>query len=436
MPDALYLDLESDIQKDRNSIIGNNMRAIRTKANKTQEDVAKAMFIDRSTYSRYENGKQTPNEETVLLFAKFFNIPPDALEKSIAAVIPDTSALLKNRHLLTMLLHDFGLVVIPRIIISELDRQKDYGKFGTQRAAWQTMMSIREYETRFPDRLRVVEDMPGEGKRNDERILETARALDKELNCRIYVVHDDIGMSLSSYERSLLLRDYIARRTHYTDYNAILDLNCEYHDFSRFAGKELDLDVYLPDGNTLLINAIRRSPQDSVALSKIQFLLRNGASPDRTDNNSYCLTPLAHCVQTRNYAAFCLLLDHGADYNKGSVDELNSGHLKQQLINEGNTPLMIACWHGLPKFAKKLCSLPKICLNQQDSNGYTALIKCAVQRVERVKKHKPFKIQKDLYRMLLSKPSTDPLIRDRQNRTAEDWWKIGDALLREEGGAQ
>ena len=78
-------------------------------------------------------------------------------------------------------------------------------------------------------------------------------------------------------------------------------------------------------------------------------------------------------------------------------------------LNEGNTPLMIACWHGRRKFVEKLCSYSDIGLNQQDSNGFTPLIKCA------------WKKNKELYEYLLTFPRTDIYIRDRNNHTAE-WW--------------
>lgn len=158
----------------------------------------------------------------------------------------------------------------------------------------------------------------------------------------------------------------------------------------------------------------------------------NGADPDKTDNSRYCLTPLAHCVQVGDFKALCILLECGADYNKGSVDEITPSNLKMQNMNEGNTPLMIACWHGRKRFVEKLCQLPGISLNQQDCNGYTALHKCAVQRYNRKKGQKDTTQLEAIYRYLLNRPGIDPLIRDRNNKTAKDWWDKGGALERGE----
>ena len=88
---------------------------------------------------------------------------------------------------------------------------------------------------------------------------------------------------------------------------------------------------------------------------------------------------------------------------------------------------MVACWHSRKKFVNKLLEMPEICLNQQDGNGYTALMKCAIQRARRKKAGKNFSVQEDLYRLLLSK-GADPLIRDRRNRTAAQLWEEGDGI--------
>lgn len=92
---------------------------------------------------------------------------------------------------------------------------------------------------------------------------------------------------------------------------------------------------------------------------------------------------------------------------------------------------MIACWHGRKRFVKKLCQLPDLSLNQQDSNGYTALHKCAVQRYNRRREQKDTAVSGYIYRYLLAIPRVDTLIRDRNNKTAKDWWNDGDALGKE-----
>ena len=74
---------------------------------------------------------------------------------------------------------------------------------------------------------------------------------------------------------------------------------------------------------------------------------------------------------------------------------------------------------------KILCEKEGISLNQQDSNGYTALMKCAVQRYNRMKRGQDAPINEELYDYLISR-GADTLIRDRNNHTAADWMKRGD----------
>ena len=429
------------LENERNAVIRKNMREIRKKSGKTQKEVARGLLMDRTVYSKYETGKLTPNMDFILRFSNYFSIPPDSLEKSVSAVIPDTSALLKNRRLLSLLLHDFDVVIIPDIVLGKLDRQKEFGR--NKKAAWQVMMTIDDYRTRYSDRIIIAGSEGRRSGRNDDAMIDFARTMDKKLNKKVYLIHDDIGMTLN-YDNGILLKDYIAKRTSYTDYESLLSLDEEYNSLDRYQTLigALDLNAYLPDGMTLLISCIRCNDRvkvderggyisDTKRHRKLKFLLSNGANPDKTDNSRYCLTPLSHCVQTGDFKAFCILLNHGADYNKGSVDEVTPGYLKMQNANEGNTPLMIACWHGRKRFVEKLCQLPNISLNQQDSNGYTALHKCAVQRYNRRKEQKDAAVSEDIYRYLLTIPRVDTLIRDRNNKTAEDWWNDGDALGKE-----
>lgn len=436
-------DFSSEFLKDgKNVIISKKMREIRQSHGMTQEKVAKELHIERSVYTKYEIGKLTPSKERIKEFADIFGIDTGELEKCVSAVIPDTSALLKNKRLLTMLLEDFDQVIIPDTVLNELDYQKDKGR--NKKIAWQVMMTINEYRTRFHERLLFENSSRLRYEKNDAKIIELAEQLNKKLNKVIYLIHDDIGISLS-YNNSILLKDYIAKRSNNINYASLLALDEEYEHLETFQKiiSDLDLNMYLPDGMTLLISCIRCNDKDKLTerngnyisetkqYRKLRFLVENGADLNKTDNSRYCLTPLAHCVQEGNFKLFNLLLEMGADYNKGSIDETTPSNLKMQNINEGNTPLMIACWHANKMFVEKLCSLPDISLNQQDSNGYTALIKCAVQRYNRIKEGKKTDYIESIYCYLLSLDKVDALIRDRQNRTANDWWMSGNELRKE-----
>lgn len=321
-------------------------------------------------------------------------------EKSF--VIPDTSALLKNKNILNLLFEDFSKVIISKIVIDELNYQKDKKKNND---AWIAMQKIEEIKQN-PKTI-FFDDRNLSGKNHDEKICSLANEYSKN-NRRVFIIHDDIGFSIN-HKDSILLREYIGKRkSKNTNLQYLQELNSIFlssrNDYNIVCG--VDYNEYLENGNTLLINCIRS--KNIKKYEKLYFLIDLcNVDLNKTDSSKYFLTPLSHCIQMDDYESFCVLLGKGADYNKGSINETRIDYIRCH--NEGNTPLMIACWHGRKKFIEKLCSYKDIGLNQQDSNGFTPLIKCA------------WKKNIQLYEYLLTFPRTDPFIRDRNNHTAA-WW--------------
>ena len=430
--------------------IGKLMKRRRKERGLTQEDIVAIEgldFVTRTVYTKYESGKARPSKQFIEAFADHFDLNLAEMLKKVSIAIPDTCALLKNKRLLHMLLEDYDQVVIPRTVLSELSYRKNHaGKQSDQRAAWQVMANVNYYETEYADRFAVMENdrfkVPSSTRKieGDLKMIELAKSLKSEKIAEVVIITDDVDVT-TGYKDAILVEEYVARRSKSTrHYDAILELDKEFKHLDHYEkiAPELDLDAFLPDGNTLLISCVRnpnwkgyRDVSKTDLKRKLQWLLGHGANPDKNDSGRYCLPAITHCVQTGNFDAFDMLIDHGCDFNKCSQDESTFRHMKSGKLNEGNTALMLACWHGRMGMAKKLCSLEGICLNQQDSNGFTALIKCAVQRYNRKKNGKPFEIQEKLYRYLIEQ-GADPLIRDRENRTASDWWDMGDQLDEEE----
>ena len=55
------------------------LKALRKSHNLTQEDLAKAIKVSRSTVGMYENGSREPDYETLESIADFFNVDIDYL---------------------------------------------------------------------------------------------------------------------------------------------------------------------------------------------------------------------------------------------------------------------------------------------------------------------------------------------------------------------
>lgn len=448
--------IDEELREDIDYIsLGKAMRNYRVSAGLKQKEAAEIFNVSRTVYTKYETGTVKPSREGIEKFAKKFNVRFDELLKKISIAIPDTCALLKNKRLLHMLLEDYDQVIIPTTVMRELSYRKTQKSTAKERktakVAWQVMANIDYYLEEYKDRIsrmdnenyKIPESVPDERNMiNDHKVMAMAKELEKKIVGDVVIIHDDVDFSVHD-GKTIRIDDYVAKRSKLMDYTSIIDLDMEFDHLEHFQKKvsDLDLNAYLPDGMTLLISTIKCNDPEKIAerdgrripyqkvKKKVEFLLDNGADPNKNDNGRYCLPPLAHSIQTRErygFDIFKILLDNDkCDFNKASRDERTASHMKVGKLNEGNTPLMIACFHGKKKFVKMLCEKEGISINQQDSNGYTALIKCAVQRYNKIKRGQDNPIYEELYDYLNSL-GADTLIRDRNNHTAADWMKRGD----------
>lgn len=441
--------------ESRNDSVGGNIRRFRKERGWTQAVLASKTCIARESISKYENGSLTPTPENLTMLEQVFHIPAGTLQQKVAIAIPDTSALLRNRRLISLLLEDYSQVIIARDVSLELSAFKNRrltsrssGKERRQkRIASQTISLIEDYAHKYKGRVLIKDtrhyDVSGNHgvSESDQRILELARDEHRKTGRVVDIIQADKDMPLLADfgVHTIGLETYMAKRSRTeSHYQTILDLDMEYHHLDQYVSvvDSLDLNTFLPDGMTLLISCIRCNEPEKVderggsvipehlIQNKIRFLLDHGADPDKPDSHSYCHTPLEHCIERHepDWKEFLLLLESGADYNKSSVDETQPGHKRIPEINEGNTPLMIACWLGRERYVKELCKRNDLCINAQDVNGYTALMKCAVQRWNQRNEGRPYDRYERLYRFLRDQMHADTLIRDRNNMTAQDWW--------------
>ena len=449
---------------DSNDTVGMNIRRLRKERGMTQGDLATKAGIQRETISKYESNKLTPPPYNLERIEQALKVPTGTLAQKVAIAIPDTSALLRNKRLLNLLLEDYSQEVIADVVIIELSSFKNVriNRYSSgqerrqKKVASQTMSMIEEYIIKYKGRVIKKETRHYDVSKNlgisekDQRMVELAKDIRKQSSRMVDLIHIDKDIPLLADDsiNAVYLENYMAKRSHAEEnYQTILDLDLEFDNLERYDifAKQTNLDVFLPDGMTLLISCIRCNepekreerggryiPEPKIQ-KKLKFLLEHGADPNKPDSHQYCHTPLEHCIERfeenisqgnydPSFEEFCILLEHGADYKKCSVDETQPSNKRISEINEGNTPLMIACFLGKMRYVKKLCSYPDISINAQDCNGYTALIKCAVSRWNRKNEGKRYDRFEEIYRYLKDEMHADVLIRDRNNRTAQDWW--------------
>ena len=70
--------------------VGNNLKLLRKRLRKSQEDVAQELNFTRSTYSGYENGVAQPNLDSLVALSDYYNVPIDELIRKDFSTLSDS----------------------------------------------------------------------------------------------------------------------------------------------------------------------------------------------------------------------------------------------------------------------------------------------------------------------------------------------------------
>nr|WP_300834043.1 ankyrin repeat domain-containing protein [uncultured Acetatifactor sp.] len=461
--------MDDQIQKD---FLRKRMIELREKNHKTQSDMAELIGCNKSTLSRAEKIGGDTSYKTVLGFAHDYcdklgltSRQKDQFLRGDRVVVTDTSALLKNSQLIDELSREYSRVIVPDIVVEELDSIKDHNP-KLAKKAWQILKSIGSgsnvttgnpagerkagsYDgqavkvaqgagrnppgkgrTGNPDGQDVKaaegagRNPPGKGRTGnpDAQIVKVAEKAAEEFHCQVDIITYDAGFAarLSGHAtvKALYLEEYMVTKQNLMDIQSLKKINAyyadSYEDMESALGVTIpnreDINAYLPEGNTLIISVVRcRKKPMNQRKEKIRWLIGHGADVDRRDCGKYYFPPLSHAVQNRDFEMFRFLLHEcRANPNVGSRNPYDAGKIRQK--NDGNMPLMIAAWDNRVEFVRELCENPRISLNQQDGNGYTALMKAC---------HWGWLECRDIIRAA----GADERIVDRNGYTAEDHYR-------------
>lgn len=342
---------------------------------------------DRSTLSRAEKGLN--GEKTIVKWARAYcdvfhysKEQTDQFLRGDKIAVPDTSALLKNPQLVDELCQEYNIVVIPDIVIRELDGIKNSSNSTLAKRAWEIIRGIG-----YGDRVIRIEYVGDTSIEKDEQIICVAKEAAADYSCEVQIITDDVDYSafLKGDETviALHLREYMITKQKLVNMKGLVELDGYYaDDYSDVTPPDEDeINAFLPDGNTLIISIVRdRRHSFEQRKAKINWLINNGADVNKRDCSRRYFPPLTHAIQMNDYNMFLFLLNEcHADPNIGSRNPHDAGKLRQKDIkrekNEGNMPLMVAAWDGKVEFVKALCADERTSINQQDANGFTALIK-------------------------------------------------------------
>ena len=380
--------------------------------------------MNKSSISRVESGKTGTKTlvDMAKKYCKVFGMNDEQTEQFLRgerSAVPDTSALLKNPQLIDELNKEYSRVIIPKIVVDELDNIKNRNSGPLGRKAWEVIRGIS-----YGDRTIRMDYTGDPSEENaDCRIIYIAQEASDKFHCNVDIITDDTDYSayLKGYESvsALHLREYMATKQELLNMTKLSRIEEYYADSYEDCEEptEEEVNAYLPDGNTLIISAVRNKDASlEQRKAKIRWLLEHKADINKRDNSRRYIPPISHAVQKGDYEMFMFLLNEcNANPNVGSRNPYDSGKVRQK--NEGNMPLMIAAWEGKKRFVEALCEDDRTSINQQDANGFTALMKaCMNGHFADNRENRTWNI-KDV----LISHGADEKIVDIDGKTAEDW---------------
>lgn len=399
--------------KDERVFYGKKLRAIREKANVSAKEMAAMLNVTPPTITKLEKGdvvdieryaeqyalhlKLLDFEEVPELDSKSHRYNPKLAEKYQAELeaffekyinistyaIPDTNVIEANPRIIEELLGGempkYRKVFVPDTVITELEYRKKYRSLLQEKEIAKAVNLISE----SPQVITIEADRRIYGN-HDDRIIDVAKRIVKEYNCRIHIITDDKGFKakqkINSNISVIRLEEFIIGRYNLENMLGLYQIDKAVSDFVKPNG--VNMRAYLPNGQTLITSTVaNKALSTDQKIAKIQWLIENGADVDQRESSGNFFPALTIAIQQKDKQLFDFILNKcNANPNAGSRNPFSLKMVRQQ--NEGNMPLMVAARSGLPEFVRQLCDHPDIILNQQDSNGFTALIKTAFRLKE------------------------------------------------------
>ncbi len=367
--------------------VAKNIEDLRNSLELRQEDFANRLNVSRPTVSNWEQAKSLPTTDQLIQIAQTFCVSIDELlglkKSKKTMMIVDSSILCRRPKILDDMKEkkSINYICITETVLSEMNYQKDRGRRKQQ--AWLAMKSFNDLKNEDEKRFLVLKDIVGKNEIfNDNKIINVAlHEAKKDPSLTVLLIAEDVYfplkaastlnfkvLNLDDYEREFSLSDEdFSQKDTINFYNAVKDGNIL--EAEKIKKGNPDINHTDPKtGYTPCIQAIRN--RDKKMLEYLISLPETDLN--KCDDVKYRLPPISHATQIKNLEFIKILLENGADIDKGS-----------QGTNYGNTALMIAAWHGELDIVKYLVE-QGACCNQQDSNGYTPLIKACIRKYPEV----------------------------------------------------
>ena len=289
-------------------------------------------------------------------------------------LLPDTNVLLHNKNFIKKFNKIFNIVILEPVLY-ELDNIKDNKQqqyaVKIQKDAGYIINHIAEYKL-------VIHKI---------NINQVTNSNDE----KIYLYAEDFAaykQGVYLYSSDKIYKTFKSKKMKIIDEVEFLQLlkqhqNNEYSNIGQQYYKAVensDLNSLTQIGHSKDINYIYPLTDYSpfyLAVKKrkldiIKYILSNPYLDINQVCDKHSIPPLSYAVQQHEIKIIEMLINAGADVNRGSEGR-----------NYNNTALMIASWHGFDDIVDILLR-NSVCCNQQDSNGFTALIKACIKGHEKI----------------------------------------------------
>jgi len=371
------------------------MIQLREKNGYSLSQLANELHTNKSTLSRVEKVGGETGFKTVHVFAQryceFLGMSEKQTEMFLRgekAVVVDFSALFTRPSLVGELCEEYSYVFVPDSVCNELasivdDDTDDYGNRALE------LLSEIQGNEQIHTSVSCIQET------SKLLIVDFANSVSQEYCCDVDVITNNVRLALkvmgflenSATCRLLFLEEYVATKQRLCNLCALNIIDSYYADSYESIGEKHRVKIpsigaeewncYLSDGNTLIISAVMRTeiPIEQ-RKEKIRWLIKNGADVNKRDCENRNFPPITHAIKQHDYEMFSFLLHEcNANPNVCSRNPYDVGKIRRK--NNGNTPLMVAAWENQIEMVKELCNDKRVSLNQQDANGYTALIKAS-----------------------------------------------------------
>ena len=403
------------------------MVQLRETNNYSLSQMASMIPVNKSTLSRAEKIGGETSFKTVHDFAekycRILNMSENQIKMFLRgekAVIVDTSALIMRPDLLGELNEEYSCVFVPNFVIDDLKRIKDDNPDNYGLRALDLLTKIKRNDWIITKNYSIPST-------SELMIIDIANAVSEEYCCDVDIITNDVPLALkikgcinsSAPLQLIFLEEYAATKQNLVNMRVLNNINEYYSDSYDDIETQLEMKVfpkdseewnyYLADGSTLIISAV---DNESIPIEqrkrKILWLMENGADVNKRDSESKNFPPITHAIKNHDYEMFSFLLfECNANPNVGSRNPYDVGKVRQK--NDGNMPLMVAAWENQIDMVKDLCDDKRISLNQQDGNGFTALIKSCIRGNKEC-------------RNIIEAAGADRNILDHEGYSAEDRW--------------